>query len=215
VVWYAGDLLAGHVDQVRPHLAGLVGHLLQLDGFAVVQDDDPELVGRVVLVAGCPGRVHDEVVVLLAARDQDVDGGDVVVAHKPQPGTVPRLEREHGPAVVHQVGDGDEKLDAEEDPSRAGVDAGTSLHVDVAVQPEAEVQQVQGHVDEDQEGREKVDIALDAFPLLGVVAVVQADDGAGALIVIHGRRRHPVVYVSRVAAQASLAHTHLAVPAGS
>jgi hypothetical protein len=103
-----------------------MGNLLQLGGFAVVQDDDPELVGRVVLVAGCPDGVHDDLVVLFAARDEDVDGGDVVVAHKPQPGTVPRLEREHGPAVVHQVGDGNEKLNADEDPSRAGVDAGGS-----------------------------------------------------------------------------------------
>jgi hypothetical protein len=83
VVWHARDLLTRLVQQVWPHFAFLEDHLLQLGAFAVVQDDDPELVLRVVLVASCPGRVHDDLVVLLAARDENVDGGDVVVTHEP------------------------------------------------------------------------------------------------------------------------------------
>ena len=133
---------------------------------------------------------------------------------KPQPRSVSRLEREHGPAVVHQVGDGDEELHAEEDPGRPCADARSSLHLDIAVQPEAEVGQIERHVDEDQEWCEEIEVALCAFPLLDVIAVVQADNGAWAIRVIQGPYRLSVVHDGRMPAEAGIADAHLIVQAG-
>jgi hypothetical protein len=210
VMGNTGDLLTRHVVQVGPHLAGLVDHLLQLGGLAIVQDDDTELVLGIVLVTGSTSGIHDQIIVLLATGDEDIDGGHVVVTHQPEPGAVSGLESKHGPSIVHEVGNGDEEFDGEEDPGRTNVDLGGALHIDGAVETEGQVGEVEDHVDENQEGGQEVGIALDALPLLGIVTIVQTHNGSGALG-IGGEGGEAMIVLGGITAQTGLTHTHLTV----
>lgn len=191
VMRHTGDLETRNVVNVGVLVRQRLQSALETGRLAVVQDDDAESVGGIVQVGGGSHRVHDEVILLAAAGDEDVDGR-AVVASQSQLRALALLHRPHGPGVVHERGDRGGHFDTNEDPS-SGVDGVLSiLRPDDAHDAQSEVSQVQERVHDGQERHHGVQMALPALPDLHVVAVVHLLDRVVLAKVLGGiGRRRP------------------------
>lgn len=78
VVRFARDLRASHVVDIAMGDRKLIDRVFKGHGLAVIQHDHPESVGRVVLIASTTHRVHDKVIILAAASDEDIHGRNIV-----------------------------------------------------------------------------------------------------------------------------------------
>lgn len=110
--WEFGSRL---VVQVWVSVGQIASESLQTCTLSIVQDDNTEFVLGIVLGAGSSNSVQDQIIVLTAASDKDVDRGHVVT-DQPQLGPGPLFQSKHGPEVLHENGDGDADLDSDEDP---------------------------------------------------------------------------------------------------
>lgn len=175
VMWLAGDLLACHVVDFGVGDRELVDRVFQRDRFAIVQHNHPEPAGWIILVACATHRVENNFIVLSAASDEDIHGGDIIPSQS-QLGSTSLLQRHHGPAIVHQGGDHHGDLDGNEHPGAGIAHARYILRRDNAENSQSQVEQVQPRVGKGKKRGETEDPSLPALPDLRIVAVMESSD---------------------------------------
>jgi len=175
VVRLAGDLLACHVKQVGVVDGDLFDGLFQSGRLAVIENNDSESVGRVVLVERTTSGVKNDLIIFTTAGDKDIHRW-AVISSQTQPGPATLLQRHHSPTVVHERRNCDGDLDCDEDPSTGIVNAGEILCRNDTVDTQTQVKQIYTHVGEGEKRGECEEHALPALPDLRIVAITDASD---------------------------------------
>lgn len=113
------NLGSGTVEEVSKTVLflGSVDRSLELSIFAIVEDPNTESVNGVVEVASGNGSVHDDIDLLLAASDQDIDGRNVgAVAEQSKSRSRSLLPDEDTPEHLEEDWDGNTDFDTDECP---------------------------------------------------------------------------------------------------
>jgi hypothetical protein len=174
----ARDLFTSHVVEVE--VGGLLQTLalfLQVLVTSVVEDDNAELVDRVVNIAGSLDSVQDQIRFFAAAGDKDIDFGHVV-ASKSELGSFSWVQHEHGHEQVHVGGQGNGHFNGNEDPGHWIRLMGQALRVDDGNDTVAEVGKVGGGRQQHPDWGGVEQITLPVGHVFDIVTLGELDDGA-------------------------------------
>lgn len=100
VMWFARNLLSRHVDEIGVSNRELADGSFQGGGLAVIEDNDPEPVAGVILIARSTDGIQHYFVFFSAAGDENIHGR-TFISGQSQLGSASFLQCHHSPAVVH------------------------------------------------------------------------------------------------------------------
>ena len=111
-----GILGATSIVQIWICFSQIQNGLLETLSLAVIEDDDTEPVRRIIDIAGRAHGIEDQIIILSTARDEDIDGGNVI-PHETQLWPITFLQDKYRPEGLQKHRDCDGYLDCYEKPS--------------------------------------------------------------------------------------------------
>lgn len=156
-------------------------------GLRIVENDHPEPVAWIVLVARSTDSVQDKVVIFTTAGDEHINSGNVL-SRQPQLGPTPLLHGPHCPEIVHLGGDGHSQFDSNENPCGSEGYSLCSLGQDDACDTQTKIYPVDYNVGKGQEWSKTEHPSLPSLPDIDIVSVMDASyrTGLNPLLREHG-----------------------------